>query len=142
MTADLQAQARLVQQLVPVGCRLVGAVRDRDADDVAHVLATVPDGRLDALLVVVAAMVNPDRTARDLLAWASEEPPAEPSTARGFRSIDTPEPVPADDPAEPPIELPGEREFARLLEAGVPARTASHLVDGALRAMRGDSIPA
>lgn len=135
MTADLRARARLVEQLVPVACRLVGAVRDGDPADVAGVLKSVPSGRYDALLVVVAAMVNPDLTARDLLAWASEELPDEPPVARGFRAVELP--IVSDDP-DAPLELPGEREFARLIDAGVPALPASHLVDVALRYMRGD----
>lgn len=60
---------QLVDDLVPIAAELVGTVRDYGPDDVAAVLARVPQGRHDALAVVLAAMVDPDRTAYELLAW-------------------------------------------------------------------------
>lgn len=131
-----QERLRLVDALIPVACRLVGAVRDGDRDDVAGVLAEVPGGRQDALLVVVAAMVDPDRSPGELLAWASAPRDVNAPSMRGLRAIEVPQPILAADPDEPPIELPGEREFGRLLEAGVPPLTASHMVDAVLRCLR------
>lgn len=64
MTSDL-----LAEHLVPIAARLVGTVRDEGADAVADLLREVPGGRFDALSVVLAAMVDPDRTPRELLAW-------------------------------------------------------------------------
>jgi DNA-directed RNA polymerase specialized sigma24 family protein len=55
--------------LVPIAAELVGVVRDYGPDDVAAVLARVPDGRHDALAVVLAAMVDPDKRPSQLLAW-------------------------------------------------------------------------
>jgi len=55
--------------LVPLAAELVGTVREHGPDDVAAVLARVPDGRHDALAVILAAMVDPDATVRELLAW-------------------------------------------------------------------------
>lgn len=57
--------------LVPLAAELVGVVRDYGPDDVAEVLARVPDGRHDALAVVLAAMVDPDSSPRELLAWTT-----------------------------------------------------------------------
>lgn len=59
----------LTDTLVPIAAQLVGTVRDYGPEDVAAVLARVPDGRHDALAVVLAAMVDPDATPRELLAW-------------------------------------------------------------------------
>jgi hypothetical protein len=59
----------LADALIPIAAELVGTVRDYGPADVAAVLARVPDGRHDALAVVLAAMVDPDATAGELLAW-------------------------------------------------------------------------
>lgn len=55
--------------LVPIAAELIGTVRDYGPDDVAAVLAQVPEGRHDALAVVLAAMVDPDARPHQLLAW-------------------------------------------------------------------------
>lgn len=62
----------LATEMVPVASRLVGAVHDDKVSDVALILdeARIADPwRRNALLVVLAAMVDPDRRPRDLLAW-------------------------------------------------------------------------
>lgn len=64
----------LADALVPLAAELVATVRDYGPDDVAEVLARVPDGRLDALAVVLAAMVDPDARPSDLLAWTRGGP--------------------------------------------------------------------
>jgi len=66
---------RLVDALVPLAAELVGTVRDYGPDDVTAVLARVPDGRYDALAVVLAAMVDPDASQTELLAWTDWSPP-------------------------------------------------------------------
>jgi hypothetical protein len=63
MTADL------ADSLVPIAAELIGVVHDYGPADVAAVLARVPDGRHDALAVILAAMVNPDARPSELLAW-------------------------------------------------------------------------
>jgi DNA-binding NarL/FixJ family response regulator len=60
--------------LISLAAELVGTVRDFGPDDVAAVLARVPDGRHDALAVVLAAMVDPDATPTELLAWTTAGP--------------------------------------------------------------------
>lgn len=59
----------LADHLVPIAAELVGTVRDYGPEDVAAVLARVPDGRHDALAVILAAMVDPDARPSELLAW-------------------------------------------------------------------------
>lgn len=61
----------LAESLVPIAAELVGTVRDYGPDDVRAVLARVPAGRHDALAVVLAAMVDPDKRPQELLAWTS-----------------------------------------------------------------------
>src|SRR5690348_16183231 len=71
-TAHAQRSDRhelLADQLVPIAAELVATVRDCGPDDVAAILARVPGNRHDALAVVLAAMVDPDQSVRDLLAW-------------------------------------------------------------------------
>jgi hypothetical protein len=68
MTADL------AESLVPLAAELVGSVRDFGPDAVADVLSRVPDGRHDALAVILAAMVDPDARPRELLAWTDAGP--------------------------------------------------------------------
>lgn len=65
----MNSTERLAVDLVPFAARLVAAVRDDGPADVAALLAAVPEGRHDALAVVLAAMVDPDRTPAQLLAW-------------------------------------------------------------------------
>jgi hypothetical protein len=55
--------------LIPIAAELIGVVRDYGPADVAAVLARVPDGRHDALAVVLAAMVDPDARPSELLEW-------------------------------------------------------------------------
>jgi hypothetical protein len=79
--------------LIPLAAELIGVVRDYGPDDVAAVLARVPEGRHDALAVVLAAMVDPDKTPSQLLAWTRKPvqsrdkkspPPRKPSKRRGY----------------------------------------------------------
>ena len=65
---------QIATSLVPLAAQLIGVVRDYGPDDVAAVLARVPDGRHDALAVVLAAMVDPDARPSDLLAWTHSGP--------------------------------------------------------------------
>ena len=62
------------EALVPLAAELVGTVRDFGPDAVADVLARVPANRHDALAVVLAAMVDPDQSPSNLLAWTTAGP--------------------------------------------------------------------
>jgi len=66
--------ADITDDLVPLAAELIGCVRDYGPDAVAGVLARVPEGRHDALAVVLAAMVDPDARPTELLAWANGGP--------------------------------------------------------------------
>ena len=77
-------------ELIDVAAQLVGSVRDYGPDVVASVLATVPEGRHDALAVVLAAMVDPDRTPGELLAWLDEPTPSREFTPLAFRAAANP----------------------------------------------------
>jgi hypothetical protein len=74
------ARLDLAEELVPLAARLVVAVRDEGPDAVADVLAAVPvrPGETlpawDALAVILAGMVDPARTMRQLLGWSLEAP--------------------------------------------------------------------
>ena len=71
----MTARDALVDACVPLAAELVMTCRDEGPDAIADVLARVPDGRLDALAVVLAAMVDPDAHLGDLLAWTDWQPP-------------------------------------------------------------------
>lgn len=60
--------------LVPIAAELVGTLRDYSLEDVDAVLARVPESDHAALAKVLAAMVDPDASVRDLLAWTKSGP--------------------------------------------------------------------
>jgi len=72
--------ARQADQLVHIAAELVGTVRDYGPDETARVLAKTPDGQLGALAVVFAAMVDPDATPAELLAWLDRPVQSRPFT--------------------------------------------------------------
>ncbi|WP_100499384.1 hypothetical protein [Geodermatophilus chilensis] len=108
------AHEQLVDQLLPIAAELVGTVRDYGPDDVAAVLARVPAGRHDALAVVLAAMVDPDRSPAELLAWLDG-----PTRSRPF----TPDRYNVKKLSAEALGRRGERraEIARLSALRVPA---------------------
>lgn len=59
----------LAADLVPAAARAVADIRDCDPADVLGALAEVPDERRDDLILLLAAMVDPDRSLAELLAW-------------------------------------------------------------------------
>lgn len=82
----------LAEALVPIAAELIGTVREYGVEDVSAVLARVPAGRHDALAVVLAAMVDCDRSPSELLGWINAPPvlhrsdrkPREHGTTRGY----------------------------------------------------------
>jgi len=66
-----EERADLAEALVPVAAALIGAVHDEGAQAVARVLGVVAPENLPALAVVLAAMVDPDMSPGDLLAWVT-----------------------------------------------------------------------
>ena len=61
----------LAETMVPVAQRLVGAVHDDGPGEVARALAGRSPQELYALIVVLAGMVDPNRTPSELLAWTN-----------------------------------------------------------------------
>ena len=100
----------LVDACVPLAAELVCVTRDEGPDAIADVLARVPDGRLDALAVVLAAMVDPDAHVAELLAWTDWQPPTrktgggrrplprEHASERGYQQHRSHDDMPACDP--------------------------------------------
>ncbi|HEY6014323.1 MAG TPA: hypothetical protein VIU37_09955 [Candidatus Limnocylindrales bacterium] len=80
--ADL---ADLAESLVPVAAQLVGAVHDDGPGEVGRILSAVDPGHLPGLAVVLAAMVDPDASAAELLAWVTwdDSPPPREATLFG-----------------------------------------------------------
>lgn len=72
MPSDPPPTQQLTDELLPIAAELIGCVHDYGPAEVAAVLARVPDGRHDALAVVLAAMVDPDASTADLLAWVDQ----------------------------------------------------------------------
>ncbi len=73
---------RLAEDTIPVALRLVGAVRETPyagVDDTSRILAkydVAPGTPLAALLVVLAAMVDDEKTPAELLSWTGFPTPA------------------------------------------------------------------
>lgn len=69
-------------RMVPAAAQLVGAVHDYGPEDVEYTLEQVPDADREQLLITLAAMVDPDRTPKQLLGWTSIGPiPSRPELA-------------------------------------------------------------
>jgi hypothetical protein len=67
--ADATARGDLAEALLPDAAYLAMAVRDRDPADIAQRLAGLTRHELEALAVVLAALVDPDRSLREALGW-------------------------------------------------------------------------
>lgn len=59
----------LPTRLAPLAAELAGTIRDYDLAVVHQVLAAVPDTQRTDLILVLAAMVDVDRTPAELLEW-------------------------------------------------------------------------
>lgn len=59
----------IATDLAPVAAEIAGTLRDYDLADVHTILSRVPAGRQLDLMLVLAAMVDPDKTPGELLAW-------------------------------------------------------------------------
>ncbi|ACU39381.1 hypothetical protein [Actinosynnema mirum] len=76
----VRSQRHYVDQLVHLAARLAASVHDRDENEIRATLATcrslVPprgvDGE-DALLIALAAMVDPAQSIRELVAWTAAD---------------------------------------------------------------------
>lgn len=66
-------------KLTPLAMELIGSVRDYGPDTVAEILARVPAKRRDDLTVLLARMVDPDKSPAQLLEWMNK-----PVKSRGF----------------------------------------------------------
>ncbi|HMM95378.1 hypothetical protein [Phycicoccus sp.] len=103
-----EALGDLAEALVPVAARLVGAVHDEGITGVSRVLADLDPNHRTALCVVLAAMVDPDRTPSELLAWVTwDETPAEAYMQPSLLAVSSEPPAPAlpTDPREWPDEV-------------------------------------
>ena len=75
----------LVERTIPVAMRMIGAVHDDGLPTIARTLAPLSDQERAALIVVLAAMVDPDKPVSELLAWVNwESTPTETMTLFGL----------------------------------------------------------
>lgn len=65
----VEQRGDLAEALLPEAAGLVVAVREETAEEIAGRLAGLSRHELEALAVVLAAMVDPERRLRDVLAW-------------------------------------------------------------------------
>lgn len=86
----------LAEGLVPIAAQLVGAVHDDGVADVARVLELLGTDplRVHGMLVVLAAMVDPTKSAADLLRWVT------------WDDVRTPDPTLFQLEAQPPSQDP------------------------------------
>ena len=70
----LEAREDLAEAMVPFAMRMVGAVHDDGPGAVTEVLSEVHPDNLPALVVVLAAMVDPTKTPGYLLRWLNDGP--------------------------------------------------------------------
>lgn len=72
-------QEEIAVAAVKVAAHLIVAVRDEGPDTVAQVLATAPEGRVDAVAIALAAMIDPDTSIARSLAWTELMAPGSPA---------------------------------------------------------------
>lgn len=63
---------RLAERMIPVAAQLAGTVHDDGPEQVAAIIDPLTRDQINALCVVLAAMVPVDRTVSDLLAWIDD----------------------------------------------------------------------
>lgn len=64
----------IASELVPLAAQLVGTLRDYSPEDVAAILDPLPESHLYRLTIILAAMVDPDASPSELLAWTTGGP--------------------------------------------------------------------
>lgn len=69
---DAAARGDLAEELVPEAVDLAMAVREESREEIAARVGGLSRHRLEALVVVLAAMVDPDRSVQDALGWLEE----------------------------------------------------------------------
>jgi hypothetical protein len=135
---DIERKADLAESLVPVAARLVGSVRDDGPVDVAMILSGIPGDHLPALAVVLAAMVDPERTPGQLLAWTQPDYvppkrtgrkpyPREHGTDRGYHQHRERDDMPACDSCLTAHNAANEQRAERRIIARLDAERRSHL---------------
>jgi hypothetical protein len=65
------AKGRLAERMVPQALEFACLVRDRDAEGIGGWLGALTDEERDVLPLVLAAMVDIDRTPAELLSWVT-----------------------------------------------------------------------
>lgn len=86
--SNVEELADLAERLVPTAQRLVGAVHFDGVAAVSRLIAQMDTQERTAVMVLLAAMVDPDRQPSELLAWADSMLPAETRHPSLFDGID------------------------------------------------------
>lgn len=90
--AERTERADMVEGMIPTAARIVCIVHgDGGQQDVAHVVAQLEPIEINALLVLLGAMVDPDRLIADAFAWVTwdehGQPVAPSRTTRTIRQV-------------------------------------------------------
>ncbi len=107
---------KLADSLIGVGMRLAGMVHDEDPQDAAQFVAGLAPDRVWALPYVMAAMIDIERTATELLAWA---PFTVPNGLVGATGV-----------APSSVLLRARPRPTQTLECGTPAAWERHVAHG------------
>jgi hypothetical protein len=98
-TTDAEARGDLVEALLPDAAALAVAVREEPQEQIAARLSGLSRHELESLAVVLAAMVDPDRSIADALGWVDFDEYGNPlpSPGRSWASVrDAARPEPLD----------------------------------------------
>jgi hypothetical protein len=68
---DARARGKLAEQMVPAALEFACLVRDQDAEAIGAWLQALTGQERDVLPLVLAAMVDVERTPQELLAWVT-----------------------------------------------------------------------
>lgn len=64
-----QLRDLIAEELVPLAVELAIGVREHGVEEIDVLLGRIPEGKAEALIVVMAAMIEPDASAKALLGW-------------------------------------------------------------------------
>lgn len=85
-TLTASERGDLAERMLPIACQLAVIVHgEGDQQDIAHVLSQLDDTERQALIVALAALINPDKRladALDYVRWDEEGRPAPPTLVR------------------------------------------------------------
>lgn len=132
VAGEATARGDLIEALIPEAAFLAIAVRERDRGDIAARLAGLSRHELEALAVLLAAMVDAERPMSDLLGWIDFNEHGEPLGGQRSRAS-----VALREKAREPQRVSVQPDYAAVLRVLEGERLELRAVDRALAVRMG-----